>query len=69
MTIELLSYQNIQLSIMEWKPPQLDVSYPPDLVLTNKLDVDPDFADNFARCARWYAFQSIALSTTQTSKH
>ncbi|KAG2029939.1 hypothetical protein BDR03DRAFT_995026 [Suillus americanus] len=46
---------------MEWKPVQLDVSYPPDLVLTNNLDVDPDFADNFARCARWYADGSSFL--------
>jgi hypothetical protein len=36
---------------MEWKPAQLDVSYPPDLVLKNKLYVDPDLADNFFRCA------------------
>ncbi|KAG1807996.1 uncharacterized protein BJ212DRAFT_1449153 [Suillus subaureus] len=46
---------------MEWKPAQLDVSYPPDLVLTNNLDVDPDFADNFARCARWCADGSSFL--------
>jgi hypothetical protein len=54
---------------MDWKPAPLDVSYPPDLVLTKNLDVDPDFANNFTRCARWYAFQSITLSTVQTSKH
>ncbi|KAG1760620.1 WD40-repeat-containing domain protein [Suillus occidentalis] len=46
---------------MEWKPPQLDISFPPDLVLTNKLDLDPDFADNFARCARWCADGSSFL--------
>ncbi|KAG1813476.1 WD40-repeat-containing domain protein [Suillus variegatus] len=46
---------------MEWKPAQFDVSYPPDLVLTNNLDVDPDFADNFARCARWCADGSSFL--------
>lgn len=46
---------------MEWKPVQLDVSYPPDLILTNNLDVDPDFADNFARCARWCADGSSFL--------
>ncbi|KAG1810493.1 WD40-repeat-containing domain protein [Suillus plorans] len=47
---------------MEWKPAQFDVSgYPPDLVLTNNLDVDPDFVDNFARCARWCADGSSFL--------
>ncbi|KAG2065850.1 WD40 repeat-like protein [Suillus decipiens] len=46
---------------MEWKPAQLDLSYPPDLVLTKNLDVDPDFADNFARCARWCADGSSFL--------
>ncbi|KAG1873224.1 WD40-repeat-containing domain protein [Suillus subluteus] len=67
---------------MEWKPAQLDVSYPPDLVLTNNLDVDPDFADNFARYARWCAdgssflvqcenraFQLFNLYSTQFSVH
>lgn len=46
---------------MEWKPAQLDLSYPPDLVLTKNLDVDPDFADNFARCTRWCADGSSFL--------
>ncbi|KAG1814933.1 WD40-repeat-containing domain protein [Suillus subalutaceus] len=46
---------------MDWKPAPLDVSHPPDLVLTNNLDVDPDFADNFARCARWCADGSSFL--------
>ncbi|KAG2143580.1 WD40-repeat-containing domain protein [Suillus clintonianus] len=46
---------------MEWKPPQLDVSCPPELVLTNNLDVDPDFANNFTRCARWCADGSSFL--------
>ncbi|KAG1842090.1 WD40-repeat-containing domain protein [Suillus tomentosus] len=46
---------------MEWKPAQFDVSYPPDLVLTKNLDVDPDFANNFARCARWCADGSSFL--------
>ncbi|KAG2052507.1 WD40 repeat-like protein [Suillus hirtellus] len=46
---------------MEWKPAQFDVSYPPELVLTNNLDVDPDFVDNFARCARWCADGSSFL--------
>ncbi|KAG1853079.1 C2 domain in Dock180 and Zizimin proteins-domain-containing protein [Suillus subluteus] len=52
---------------MEWKPAQLDVSCPPDLVLTNNLDVDPDFTDNFARCARWYVFQSTTMDPAFSS--
>ncbi|KAG2361107.1 WD40-repeat-containing domain protein [Suillus spraguei] len=67
---------------MEWKPAQLDLSYPPDLVLTKNLDVDPDFADNFARCTRWCAdgssflvqcenraFQLFDIYCTQISAH
>jgi WD40 repeat protein len=46
---------------MDWKPAPLDVSYPPDLVLTKNLDVDPDFANNFTRCARWCADGSSLL--------
>ncbi|KAG0697486.1 WD40-repeat-containing domain protein [Suillus ampliporus] len=46
---------------MEWKLPQFDVSYPPDPVLKNHLGVDPDFADNFARSARWCADGSSFL--------
>ncbi|KAG1723770.1 uncharacterized protein EDB91DRAFT_1240045 [Suillus paluster] len=46
---------------MEWKPPQFDVSYLPDSVLTNNLDVDPDFVDNFARSAKWCADGSSFL--------
>ncbi|KAG2100887.1 hypothetical protein BD769DRAFT_1631053 [Suillus cothurnatus] len=37
---------------MDWKPAPLAVSYPLDLVLIKNLDVDPDFANNFTRCAR-----------------
>ncbi|KAG2115604.1 WD40-repeat-containing domain protein [Suillus cothurnatus] len=67
---------------MDWKPAPLDVSYPPDLVLTKNLDVDPDFANNFTRCARWCAdgssllvhcenraFQLFNLYCTQFSAH
>ncbi|EGN94812.1 hypothetical protein SERLA73DRAFT_187874 [Serpula lacrymans var. lacrymans S7.3] len=36
-----------------WVPPQYDVSRPPNLVSTARLDPDPDFPENFIRTAKW----------------